>query len=133
MPVTDPIADMLTRVRNAAAAGHETVSLPASRLKMELARLLRDEGYLQKVELLEADKPTAAIRITLKYGPRRQPAFRGIRRASTPGRRLYVGWQEIPRIQGGLGIAVLTTSHGVMTDRQARVERIGGELLCTVW
>jgi small subunit ribosomal protein S8 len=133
MPVTDPIADMLTRVRNAAAAGHETVSLPASRLKMELARLLRDEGYLQKVELLEADKPTAAIRITLKYGPRRQPAFRGIRRASTPGRRLYVGWQEIPRVQSGLGIAVLTTSHGVMTDRQARVERIGGELLCTVW
>jgi len=133
MPVTDPIADMLTRVRNAAAAGHDTVGVPASRLKMDLARLLRDEGYIQKVELTDTDKPTATIKITLKYGPRRQPVFRGIRRASKPGRRLYVGWREIPRVQGGLGVAILTTSRGVITDRQARTDKVGGELLCTIW
>ena len=132
MPVTDPIADMLTRVRNA-AAGHDTVGVPASRLKMDLARLLRDEGYIQKVELTDTDKPTATIKITLKYGPRRQPVFRGIRRASKPGRRLYVGWREIPRVQGGLGVAILTTSRGVITDRQARADKVGGELLCTIW
>jgi len=133
MPVTDPIADMLTRVRNAAAAGHDTVAVPNSRLKMDLARLLRDEGYVQKVELTDTDKPTATIKITLKYGPRRQPVFRGIRRASKPGRRLYVGWREIPRVQGGLGVAILTTSRGVITDRQARTDKVGGELLCTIW
>ena len=133
MPVTDPIADMLTRVRNAAAAGHETVAVPASRLKMDLARLLRDEGYIQKVELVDTEKPTATIKITLKYGPRRQPVFRGIRRASSPGRRVYMGWREIPRVQGGLGVAILTTARGVMTDRQARTDKVGGELLCTVW
>jgi len=133
MPVTDPIADMLTRVRNAATAGHDTVAVPASRLKMDLARLLRDEGYIQKVELTDTDKLTATIKITLKYGPRRQPVFRGIRRASKPGRRLYVGWREIPRVQGGLGVAILTTSRGVITDRQARADKLGGELLCTIW
>ena len=133
MPVTDPIADMLTRVRNAASAGHDTVAMPASRLKMDLARLLRDEGYIQKVELVDTEKPTATIKITLKYGPRRQPIFRGIRRASKPGRRVYVGWREIPRVQGGLGIAILTTAQGVITDRQARAAKVGGELLCMVW
>lgn len=133
MPVTDPIADMLTRVRNAANAGHDTVGVPNSKLKMELARLLRDEGYIQKVELVDTDKPTATIRITLKYGPRRQSVFRGINRASTPGRRMYVGWREIPRVQGGLGVAILTTSRGVITDRQARTDKVGGELLCTIW
>jgi len=133
MPVTDPIADMLTRVRNAAAAGHDTVDVPASRLKMDLARLLRDEGFIQKVELTDTEKPTATIKITLKYGPRRQPVFRGIRRASKPGRRMYVGWREIPRVQGGMGVAFLTTARGVITDRQARTDKVGGELLCTVW
>ena len=133
MPVTDPIADMLTRVRNAAQAGHETVSMPTSRMKMDIARLLRDEGYIQKIEVVDTEKPTATLKITLKYGSRRQPVFRGLKRTSTPGRRLYVGWQEIPRVQGGLGVAILTTSHGVITDRQARAERIGGELLCMVW
>ncbi len=133
MPVSDPIADLLTRVRNAAAAGHDTVSLPTSKLKMDVARLLRDEGYVAKVELVDTDQPTGTIKITLKYGPRRQPVFRGMRRASKPGRRVYVGWREIPRVQGGLGVAILTTSRGVMTDRRARTEQVGGELLCLVW
>ncbi len=133
MPVTDPVADMLTRVRNAAAAGHEAVSMPTSKLKMEIARLMKAEGFIQKYELTETNKPTPILKITLRYGPRRQPIFRGLQRASKPGRRLYVGWTEIPRVQGGLGVAILTTSHGVMTDRQARAERVGGELLCTIW
>lgn len=133
MPVSDPIADLLTRVRNAAAAGHDAVSMPASRLKMDVAQLLRDEGYVTKVELVDTEKPTGTIKITLKYGPRRQPVFRGLRRASKPGRRVYVGWREIPRVQGGLGIAILTTSQGVITDRQARAAKVGGELLCLIW
>lgn len=133
MPVTDPVADMLTRVRNAASAGHEAVSMPVSKLKLEIARLLKAEGYIQKYEIADSSKPTPTLKITLKYGPRRQPIFRGLRRVSTPGRRTYVGWAEIPRVQGGLGVAILTTSHGVMTDRQARAERVGGELLCTIW
>ena len=134
MPVTDPIADMLTRVRNAANAGHDTVAMPTSKLKVELARLLKEEGYIQKIEVTDLEKPTPTLKITLKYsGTRRQPVFRGMRRASKPGRRVYVGWQEIPRVQGGLGVAFLTTSHGVITDRQARAERVGGELLCLVW
>lgn len=133
MPVTDPVADMLTRVRNAASAGHETVAMPTSKLKTELARLLKAEGYIQKFEITDTTKPTPTLKITLKYGTRRQPVFRGIRRTSKPGRRVYVGWSEIPRVQGGLGIAILTTSRGVMTDRQARAERVGGELLCMVW
>ena len=133
MPVTDPIADMLTRLRNAAAAGHDAVAMPTSRLKVEIARLLKDEGYIQKYEIAEPQQPTPTLRITLKYGNRRQPVFRGVRRASKPGRRLYVGWQKIPRVQGGLGVAILTTSRGVMTGRQARAERIGGEVLCLIW
>ena len=133
MPVTDPVADMLTRVRNAANAGHDTVSMPTSKLKMEIARLLRDEGYISKIEVVDTEKPTPTLKITLKYGTRRQPVFRGLKRSSTPGRRVYVGWQEVPRVQGGLGVAILTTSRGVITGRQARAERVGGELLCLVW
>ncbi|HEX2951063.1 MAG TPA: 30S ribosomal protein S8 [Armatimonadota bacterium] len=133
MPVTDSIADMLTRVRNAASAGHDAVSVPLSRVKNEIARILKEEGYIEDFEITETDKPTPILRMTLKYGPRRQPVIRGLKRASRPGLRHYVGWREIPRVQGGLGVAVLTTSRGVMTDRQARTERVGGELLCLVW
>lgn len=133
MPVTDSIADMLTRVRNAGTAGHEIVSMPTSRLKVEIARILRDEGYIQKYELTDTEKPTPTLRITLKYGPRRQPVIRGIRRASRPGLRQYVGWRDVPRVQGGLGVALLTTSRGVITDRQARTDRVGGEVLCLIW
>ncbi|HEY3418346.1 MAG TPA: 30S ribosomal protein S8 [Armatimonadota bacterium] len=133
MPVTDPIADMLTRVRNGQSAGHDTVSMPTSRLREELARLLKDEGYIAKYEKADLEKPSPTLKLTLKYGPRHEPVIRGIRRASKPGRRIYVGWQEIPRVQGGMGVAILTTSRGVITDRQARAERVGGELLCTIW
>ncbi len=133
MPVTDPVADMLTRVRNAAAAGTRGCLDARLKLKTEIARLLKTEGYIQKYEITESNKPTPTLKITLKYGPRRQPIIRGLHRTSTPGRRLYVGWTEIPRVQGGLGVAILTTSRGVMTDRQARTERVGGELLCTIW
>lgn len=133
MPVTDSVADMLTRIRNAISAGHETVSMPTSRLRVEIARLLKEEGYIGKYELTDLDKPTGTLKITLKYGPRNQPAIRGLKRLSKPGMRRYVGWQSIPRIQGGLGVALVTTSRGVMSDRQARFERVGGELLCSVW
>lgn len=133
MPVTDPIADMLTRIRNAAKAGHDTVEMPTSRIKADIARILKDEGYIQKIEIVESDKPTQVLRLTLKYGTRRQPVIRGLKRASRPGLRQYVRWNEIPRVQGGLGVALVTTSRGVLTDRQARAERVGGELLCLVW
>jgi small subunit ribosomal protein S8 len=133
MPVTDAIADMLTRVRNAVHAGHDTVSMPTSRMKMDIARLMKEEGYIAKFELTDTEKPTATLKITLKYGSKRQPVIRGLRRVSKPGLRQYVGWHEIPRVQGGLGVALVTTSHGVMTDRQARAERVGGELLCMIW
>jgi small subunit ribosomal protein S8 len=133
MPLTDPIADMLTRIRNASSADHDAVEMPLSRIKTEIARVLKDEGYIQKFEIAEAGKPTATLKITLRYGTRRKPIISGLRRASKPGRRLYVGWQDIPRVQGGLGVAILTTSRGVITDRQARAEHIGGEILCLVW
>lgn len=133
MPVTDSIADMLTRIRNAAAAGHDTVNIPTSRIKVDIARILKDEGYIEKYEITDTEKLTPTLMVTLKYGPRRQPVIRGLRRASRPGIRLYVGWKDIPRVQGGLGVALITTSHGVMTDREARATHVGGELLCTIW
>lgn len=133
MPVTDSIADMLTRIRNAAAAGHDTVNIPTSRIKVDIARILKDEGYIEKYEITDTEKLTPTLMVTLKYGPRRQPVIRGLRRASRPGIRQYVGWKEIPRVQGGLGVALITTSRGVMTDREARTNHVGGELLCTIW
>jgi small subunit ribosomal protein S8 len=133
MPVTDPIADMLTRIRNAQAAGHDTVAMPTTRLKVEIARILVEEGYVQKYELTEMEKPSPTLTITLKYGVRRQPAIAGIQRVSTPGRRVYVGQAEIPRAQGGMGVTVVTTSRGVLTDRQARHEHVGGEVLFRIW
>jgi small subunit ribosomal protein S8 len=133
MPLTDPIADMLTRIRNAVSADHDTVEMPLSRIKVEIARVLKDEGYIAKYEVADAGTPGATLKITLRYGVRRQPVISGLRRASKPGRRLYVGCQEIPRVQGGLGIAILTTSCGVITDRQARADHIGGEVLALVW
>jgi len=133
MSLSDPIGDMLTRIRNAVAADHDTVDIPASRIKGEIARVLKDEGYIQKYEITDAGTPGALLKITLRYGPRRKPIISGLRRASKPGRRLYVGWQDIPRVQGGLGVAILTTSRGLITDRQARAEKIGGEVLALVW
>ncbi len=130
--VTDPIADMLTRIRNANAAGHDQVSIPASRLKVEIARILKEEGFIQDWKLI-SEGPQGTLRIVLKYGPKRERVLRGLRRVSKPGLRVYVRRQAIPRVRGGLGVAILSTSRGVLTDRQARRLGVGGEVLCYVW
>jgi len=133
--LTDPISDMLTRIRNAALARHERVRIPASRLKRTLADVLKAEGYVADVQDEAGDENPAhaAITLTLKYGRDRAPAIEGIRRVSRPGRRIYVRAQEIPKVKSGLGIAVLSTSRGIMSDRQARQAGVGGELLCEIW
>jgi small subunit ribosomal protein S8 len=130
--VTDPIADMLTRIRNANAAGHEEVRVPASKLKAEIARILKEEGFIQDWTWVH-DGPQGTLRITLKYGPKRERVLRGIRRVSKPGLRVYVRRTQIPRVRGGLGVAILSTSRGILTDRQARRLGVGGEVLCYVW
>ncbi|MBO2518222.1 MULTISPECIES: 30S ribosomal protein S8 [Limnochorda] len=132
MVMTDPIADMLTRIRNASHARHDSVDIPSSRLKKELARVLKEEGYIRDVRILQ-DGPFETIRVYLKYGPQKRESIRGIRRISKPGRRVYATKDQVPKVLGGLGIAVLSTSRGVMTDRQARKERVGGEVICYVW
>jgi small subunit ribosomal protein S8 len=133
MPVTDPIADMLTRIRNAGAAGHDTVEMPSARMKVEIARILVQEGYIQKYELTDTEKPSPTLKVTLKYGQRRQPAISGIERVSKPGRRVYVSQDEIPFVRGGMGVAVVTTSQGVLSDRDARCQHVGGEVVLRVW
>jgi small subunit ribosomal protein S8 len=129
---TDPIADLLTRIRNALQAKHTEVVVPASRVKLDITRILKNEGFIQKYALLE-EKPQAKIRITLKYASDQSPAITELKRISSPSRRIYVGRDELPRIKGGMGVAILTTSKGMMTDRQARRQRLGGEVVCTVW
>ena len=128
---TDPIADMLTRIRNAVMTGHEDVLVPASRTKLSIAKILRDEGFIQDYETLKG-KPQTMIRIHLKYVDTRS-AVVGLERVSKPGLRVYVGTGEIPRVYGGLGISILSTSKGVMTGREAWRQRLGGEVLCYVW
>jgi small subunit ribosomal protein S8 len=130
---TDPIADMLTRIRNAMLARQDQVLIPASRMKLELARILKNEGYIQKYTMTEEDKPQAKLRINLKYTSSRLPVITQLKRVSTPARRIYAGRDEIPRVKGGLGISILTTSRGIMTDREARRLRVGGEIICTIW
>ena len=132
MPLTDPIADMLTRIRNAQRVGHPAITLPASKLKQKVADVLATEGFVQGVELKD-DGLQGELTITLKYGQEKAPAINEIKRISRPGKRVYVGVREVPRVKNGLGIAVLSTSKGVMVDREARTQRLGGELLCTVW
>ncbi|MCL4784773.1 MAG: 30S ribosomal protein S8 [Bryobacterales bacterium] len=128
----DPIADMLTRVRNAYAAGHPKVDVPASNLKMEISRILREEGYILNYKLAEEDSKRT-IKIYLKYTPTNQPVISKINRLSRPGCRVFVGSKDIPSVLGGMGINILTTPRGVMTGKQARAENVGGELLCEVW
>jgi small subunit ribosomal protein S8 len=132
MTSSDPIADMLTRVRNALRAKHQKVDVPASKLKMEIARILKEEGYIINFKLAE-DGTQRSIRLYLKYTPTNEPAIAAIERVSRPGCRVYVGSNDIPRVLGGLGVNILTTPRGVMTGRDARKEGIGGELLCQVW
>ncbi len=132
MPVTDPVADMLTRIRNAIQARHDSVMMPHSKLKLAIARLLKDEGFIRDYDLPRGQAhPT--LRIHLSYREGRQPAIAGLKRISKPGLRVYVGKGEIPRVYGGLGLAIVSTSQGVMAGRQAWRNGIGGELLCYVW
>jgi len=129
--VTDPIADMLTRIRNAIMAHHDSVLIPSSRIKLSIAKILKDEGFITDYTVLRG-KPQRVIKISLKYMNER-PALAGLERVSKPGLRLYVGRQEIPRVYGGLGVAILSTSKGVMTGQDAWRRNLGGELLCYVW
>jgi len=131
--MTDPIADMLTRIRNASSVFHETVDVPSSRLKVELARILKEEGFIRDYKLVDENKPQPTLRIFLKYSPNKQRVITGIRRISRPGLRVYAKRDEVPRVLGGLGIAILSTSKGVMSDKEARKAGVGGEVICYVW
>jgi small subunit ribosomal protein S8 len=132
MQITDAIADMLTRVRNASTAKHESVDIPASNIKKDIARILLDEGYVKNVEFIEDDKQ-GIIRLALKYTAGKQNVISGIKRISKPGLRVYANKDELPKVLGGLGVAVISTSKGVMTDKKARAEGIGGEVLAFIW
>ena len=135
MSMTDPIADFLTRLRNAAKAQHHDVTIPSSRLKRELARILKEEGYIEGFELVPPGegRPSEAITVTLKYTDQRKPVISGMKRVSRPGQRTYVDHEHIPRIQGGMGTAIISTSSGVMTGHNARLKGVGGEVVATVW
>ncbi len=132
MAVTDPIADFLVRIKNGQKARFDKVDIPSSKMKLSLARLLKDEGYIKNYKLVR-DNKQGILRIQLKYGENREAAITGLKRISKPGCRMYVGHDEIPKVLNGLGINILSTSRGIMTDRQARKDGIGGELLCSVW
>jgi small subunit ribosomal protein S8 len=133
MPVTDPISDMLTRIRNAIMAHHETVSVPASKMKNSIAKILKEEGFIQDYRVDESLHNQGKIQILLYYREKGVPAIMGLKRVSKPGLRMYVRKGEIPRYYGGLGVSILSTSKGVMTGKQAWRDRTGGELLCYVW
>ena len=132
MQITDPVADMLTRIRNANSAKHDTVDVPASNLKKAIAQILLDGGYIKSFQVIE-DGTQGVIRIALKYLPGKEKVISGLRRVSKPGLRVYAGADELPRVLKGLGIAIISTSKGVMTDRAARANHVGGEVLAFVW
>ena len=132
MQITDPIADMLTRIRNAGTAKHETVDVPASKMKVAIAQILLDEGYIKSFQLID-NGTQGIIRITLKYLANKEKAIQGLKRVSKPGLRIYAGADELPQVLKGLGIAIISTSQGIMTDKQARKLHIGGEVLAFVW
>jgi small subunit ribosomal protein S8 len=130
--VTDPVADMLARIRNGSLAEHEKVDVPASKLKVRLAEILKEEGFIKNFRLIE-DKRQGVLRVYLKYGPGQERVISGLRRVSKPGRRLYVGADRVPSVLGGMGVAILSTPRGVLTDRESRKAKVGGEVLCYVW
>ena len=132
MAVTDPIADMLTRIRNAIMAGHDSVLVPSSRTKIAIARILKEEGFIGDYEVLR-NKPHRMVKLYLKYDDKSKPIISGLERVSKPGLRVYVGQKEIPRVYGGLGVAIISTPKGVITGKQAWRQGIGGEVLCYVW
>lgn len=132
MHITDPIADMLTRIRNATSAKHDSVDVPASNMKKSIAQILLDEGYIKNFQLID-DGTQGIIRIALKYQPNKEKVITGLRRVSKPGLRVYAGAEELPRVLRGLGIAIVSTSKGVMTDKAARAANVGGEVLAFIW
>ncbi|MCR4394411.1 MAG: 30S ribosomal protein S8 [Dehalococcoidales bacterium] len=132
MIITDQIADMLTRIRNASMVGHESVEMPASRLKLAILKILKDEGFITDFEVIKG-KSMRTVKVTLRYDENNKPMINGIERVSKPGLRTYVQRNEIPRVYGGLGIAILSTSKGVITGQQARKQGVGGEVICYVW
>jgi small subunit ribosomal protein S8 len=133
MSMTDPIADMLTRIRNACGAKHRRVDMPGSKMKVEIAKILKENNFIQDYRTLEAETGKQTLRVVLKYAQGGQPVIRELKRVSTPGLRKYVSVTEIPRVRNGLGMAILSTSKGLMSDRQARQQRTGGEILALVW
>lgn len=130
--LTDPVADMLTRIRNANRVGHDKTDIPGSRLKLGIARVLKEEGFIKDYEWVN-DGRQGVIRVYLKYGGRKERVINGLKRVSRPGRRVYVKADEVPRVMGGLGVAIVSTSQGLMTDKKARRSGLGGEVLCYVW
>ena len=132
MQITDPIADMLTRIRNANSSKHESVNVPASKLKIEIARILNEEGYINGYEVID-DGLQGVIKITLKYAANKQKVITGLKRVSKPGLRIYAGYDELPKVLNGMGIAIVSTPKGIMTDREARKQHHGGEILAYVW
>ena len=132
MHITDPIADMLTRIRNANSAKHETVDIPASNMKKAIAQILLDEGYIASYKVIE-DEKQGVIRVTLKYGENKSQVITGLRRVSKPGLRIYSNVEDMPKVMKGLGVAIVSTSKGIMTDREARKQNVGGEVLAFVW
>lgn len=133
MQVTDVVADMLTRIRNANSAKHETVDIPASNMKIAIAQILVDEGYIKEFAVKDSENKQNTITVTLKYGENKTRVLQGIKRVSKPGLRIYAGCEELPRVRNGLGIAIISTSKGIMTDKKARKENLGGEVLAFVW
>jgi small subunit ribosomal protein S8 len=131
--MTDPIADMLTRMRNALAARHERVQMPASRMKQEIARVLQNEGYIHDFHMEKADHPQGVLDITLKYDATNTSVIQGLKKISTPGKRHYVSCKQMPKVLDGAGIAIISTSRGILTDQQCIADNVGGEVLCFVW
>lgn len=132
MSMTDPIADLLTRIRNANTAKHEWVDIPSSKMKLEMVKIMKEEGFIKDYKLSQ-DNKQGILRVYLRYSSREEPVIAGLRRISKPGRRIYVGSDEIPQVMGGVGIALLSTPRGILTDLKAKKEKVGGEVLCYVW
>ena len=132
MTMTDPIADMLTRIRNANTVGHETVEIPASKMKKAIAEILKEEGYIADFEMIEDDKQ-GMIKVTMKYGANKERVISGIKKISKPGLKVYAKANEVPKVLGGLGIAIISTSKGIVSDKEARKLGVGGEVICYVW
>ena len=133
MTMTDPVADMLTRIRNANIAGHATVDIPASKIKKNIAEILVKEGYIKGYEIVEGESVQPVIRVTMKYGPEKTKVITGIKKISKPGLKVYAKADEVPKVLGGLGIAIISTSSGLVTDKEARKLGVGGEVICYVW